>query len=131
MKINFNRMIRSNILANMDVLSDRSFHSFDEKRTEEAGIELQVFANRRLASSVERQMYVDVLFAKDQEVQRLKNQIKKKNDIIKALSALLVATSIAAMLFWAWAIHLRDTIIWYNYKEHQKHVENVVNDEVQ
>lgn len=97
---------------------------------EKTGIELQTFTNRTLASSA--QNYTHKLFVKDQEILHLKKQIKKRNKIIRTLSALLIATSIITMLLWAWAIHLRDSIIWHNYTEHNNNnIENVVADEVE
>ncbi len=104
MKINYNRMIRSNILANMSIAADRH-------------------TDRN---------YTHKLFVKDKEVLHLQKQIKKKNKTIKTLSALLVVTSITAVLFWVWAIHLRDSIIWHNYTEHNNNnIESVVIDEVE
>lgn len=127
MKINFNRIIRSNLLKKMNVM--RNFDRNFRKREEHTGIELQVFANRTLASSA--QNYTHQLFVKDQEILHLQKQIKKRNNTIKALSTSLIVTSILAMLFWAWAIHLRDSIIWHNYQEHNKNIERVVIDEVE
>ena len=122
-------MIQSNLLSNMCAASDHVSNTYSEKE-EKAGIELQTFANRALASSA--QNYTHKLFVKDKEVLQLQKQIKKKNKIISTLSALLGATSITAMLFWIWAIHLRDSIIWHNYTEHNNNnIENVVIDEVE
>ena len=129
MKINYNRMIQSNLLSNMCTIFDHVSNSSEKEG--KTGIELQILANRALASSERNHTHTHQLFVKDQEILHLQSQIKKKNNIIKTLSALLVATSIAVMMLWAWAIHLRDTIIWHTYKEHQKHVESVVNDEIQ
>ena len=127
-------MIRSNILENMSIAADRpktnNSSKIHKKEFQKAGIELQTFANRALASSA--QNYTHKLFVKDKEVLQLQKQIKKKNKIIGTLSILLIATSITAMLFWIWAIHLRDSIIWHNYTEHNNNnIENVVIDEVE
>lgn len=120
-------MICSNILAKM--CTEYDFNSNHIKKKEKTGIELQTFANRALASSA--QNYTHKLFVKDQEILHLQNQIKKRNKIIGTLSALLVVTSIVAVLFWAWAIHLRDSIIWHKYTEHNdNNIENVVIDEI-
>ncbi len=130
MKTNYNRMIRSNILANMSITADRHTDRIHKREKEKVGIELQTFANRALASSA--QNYTHKLFVKDKEVLHLQKQIKKKNKTIKTLSALLVVTSITAVLFWVWAIHLRDSIIWHNYTEHNNNnIESVVIDEVE
>lgn len=106
-----------------------NFKSNHIREKEKIGIELQTFANRTLASSA--QNYTHKLFVKDQEILHLQKQIKKKNKIISTLSALLIATSITTMLLWAWAIHLRDSIIWHNYTEHNNNnIENAVVDEI-
>lgn len=134
MKTNYH-MIRSNILTNMSIAADRHTYQTHKKEKvfevkEKTGIELQTFANRALASSA--QNYKHKLFMKDKEVLHLKKQIKKKNKIISILSILLIATSITTMLFWAWAISLRDSIIWHNYTEHNNNnIERVVIDEVE
>lgn len=123
-------MIRSNILASMSIAADRHTDRNNGGRGEKAGIELQTFANRALASSA--QNYTHKLFMKDKEVLQLQKQIKKKNKIIGTLSILLIATSITAVLFWVWVIYLRDSIIWHNYTEHNNNnIERVVIDEVE
>ena len=123
-------MIRSNILANMSITANRHTDRVHKRKKEKTGIELQTFANRALASSA--QNYTHKLFMKDKEVLQLQKQIKKKNKIIGTLSILLIATSLTTMLFWMWAIHLRDSIIWHNYTEHNNNnIERVVIDEVE
>lgn len=130
MKTNYNHMIRSNILASMSIAAGRHTDRVHKRKKEKAGIELQTFANRALASNA--QNYTHKLFMKDKEVLQLQKQIKKKNKIIGTLSILLVATSITAVLFWVWAIYLRDSIIWHNYTEHNNNnIERVVIDEVE
>lgn len=122
-------MIRSNILANMSIAADRHTDPIHKRKKEKTGIELQTFANRALASSA--QNYTHKLFMKDKEVLQLQKQIKKKNKIIGTLSILLIATSLTTMLFWMWAIYLRDSIIWHNYTEHNNNnIERVVKSEI-
>lgn len=135
MKINYNRMIQSNLLSNMRNTSNHvstSYHvsnTQNKREKQKAGIELQTFANPALASSA--QNYTHKLLVQEQEISHLKKQIRKKNKIIGTLSALLIATSITTMLFWVWAIHLRDSIIWHNYTKHNNNIERVVVSEVE
>lgn len=130
MKINYNRMIQSNLLSNMCTIFGHESNSSEKEG--ETGIELQILANRALASSARNHTHTHQLFVKDQEILHLQSQIKKKNKIISTLSVLLIATSIIAVLFWTWAIHLRDSIVWHNYTKHNSNnIESVVTDEIE